>query len=188
MKNIVELPKRKIYKTPRLLLADAYTIGADLFQSDKAKEKSVYYIVYRKELFTINQDLYNEDDTRIAFVGLGRILEKLFYEPITHEEIDEAKEFLKTYRFTPDGFKEYYFPEHLWRRTVDEFNGRPPIKIMGMPEGSVVYPNEPVVQISNEVSGFGELAAWFESKLIQTFAPSERVSQDRHFFEFFKEK
>lgn len=184
----VVLPKRKIHKTPRLLLADAYTIGSDKFQSKEAKEKSTYYIVFRKELFTINEDLYNEKDNRIAFVGLGRILEKLFYKPITHEEIDEAKEFLKTYRYTPKGFKEYYFPEYLWRKIVDEFNGRPPIKIMAMPEGSIVYPNEPVVQITSEVEGFGELAAWFESKLLQVFASSERVTQDRHFFEFLKEK
>ena len=116
------------------------------------------------------------------------ILEKLFYEPITHEEIDEAKEFLKTYKYTPSGFKEYYFPEHLWREVVDKFNGRPPIKIDAMPEGSVVYPNEPVMQISSLVDGFGELAAWFESKLLQVFAFSERVTQDRHWFEFLKEK
>lgn len=188
MEKKVILPKRKIYKTPRLLLADAYTIGSDKFQSDKAKEKSTYYIVFRKELETINKHLYTKDDNRIVFVGLSRVLDKLFYEPITHEEIDEAKEFLKNYRATPEGLKEYFFPEHLWRRIVDEFNGRPPIKIMAMPEGSIVYPNEPVVQITNSVKGFGELAAWFESKLLQVFASSERVTQDRHFFEFLKKK
>jgi len=171
-----------------LLLADAYTIGSDLFQSKKAKEKSVYYVVFRKELFGINPHLYNKDDNRIVFVGLGRILEKLFYNPITHEEIDETKQFLKTFKVTLEGFKEYYFPEHLWRRVVDEFNGRPPIKIMAMPEGSIVYPNEPVIQISSEVEGFGELAAWFESKLLQVFASSERVTQDRHWLEFLKER
>lgn len=108
MKTVI-LPKKKIFKTPRLLLADAYTIGSDLIQSIKAKEKSVYYMVFRKELFTINQELYNENDNRIVFVGLGRVLEKLFFEPITHEEIDEAKEFLKTYRATPEGLKRILF-------------------------------------------------------------------------------
>jgi nicotinamide phosphoribosyltransferase len=188
MENNITLPKRKIYETPRLLLADAYTIGSDLFQSEEAKEKSVYYVVFRKELFSINPHLYNKDDNRIVFVGLGRILEKLFYKPITHQEIDETKEFLKTYKVTLEGLKEYYFPEYLWRRVVDEFNGRPPIKIMAMPEGSIVYPNEPVIQISSEVKGFGELAAWFESKILQVFASSERVTQDRHWFEFLKSK
>ncbi|MEY3501777.1 MAG: hypothetical protein RL308_3450 [Bacteroidota bacterium] len=188
MTREVVLPKKKIHKTPRLLLADAYTIGAELFQSEKAKQKSVYYVVFRKELLGINKDLYNENDNRIVFVGLGRILEKLFYEPITHQEIDEAKEFLKTYRVSTKGLEEYYFPEHLWRRIVDEFNGRPPIKIEALPEGSIVYPNEPVVQITSMVDGFGELSAWFESKILQVFAPSERVTQDRHWFEYLKSR
>lgn len=177
----VTLPKRKIYKTPRILLGDAYTIGSDLFQSDKAKEKSTYYIAFRRPLHEIDPDLYEVGDDRIIFVGLQRILEKLFYEPVTHEEIDEAKRFLSTAKITTKGLAEYQFPEHLWRRVVDEFNGRPPIQVKAMPEGSVVYPNEPVVQVTSLVPGFGELAAWFEPKLLQLWASSERVTQDQHF-------
>jgi nicotinamide phosphoribosyltransferase len=184
MKEVV-LPKRKIFKTPRLLLADAYTVGSDKFQSAKAKEKSVYYITYRRILNHINPDVYNEGDNRIIFNGLGRILEELFYEPITHEEIDEAKRFLATFKVTMQGLAEYEFPEEMWRRVVDEFNGRPPIKIKAMPEGSVVYPNEPVIQVEsldekNRI--FGELGAWFESKLLQVWATSERVTQNEHWF------
>ena len=36
----VELPKRKVFDTPRLLQADAYTIGSDKFQSKEDKEDS----------------------------------------------------------------------------------------------------------------------------------------------------
>jgi nicotinamide phosphoribosyltransferase len=183
----ITLPKRRIYKTPRLLLADAYTIGADKFQSVKAKEKSTYYIVFRRNLVDINPELYVEGDNRIVFMGLSRILEKLFYEPITHSEIDESLRFLKNFKVTTKGLSEYQMPENIWRKVVDEFNGRPPINIKALPEGSVVYPNEPCVQISaggGELSDeeFGELAAWFESKLLQVWAASERVTQDRHWF------
>jgi nicotinamide phosphoribosyltransferase len=180
------LPKRRVHKTPRLLLADAYTIGSNLFQSKEAKEKSVYYITYRRELHKINPLLYNKGDNRIVFVGLQRIIDKLFYEPITHQEIDETKRFLKYAKVTTRGFKPYHFPEELWRRVVDEFNGRPPIEILAMPEGSVVYPNEPIIQITSLVDGFGELAAWFESKLLHCWAASERVTQSRHWFEKLK--
>ena len=181
------LPKRKHFVTPRILLADAYTAGSDKFQSEKAKEKSTYYVVFRKKLFSINPSLYTQGDDRIIFAGLSRILEKLFYDPITHAEIDEAKRFLASARATTTGLKSYYFPEHLWRRIVDEFNGRPPIEILAMPEGSVVYPNEPVIQITSLVDGFGELAAWFESKLLHVWAASERVTQDQHFFKYMLE-
>lgn len=185
MKTI--LPKRKVHFTPRLLRADAYTIGADKFQSDEAKEQSTYYVVFRKELQKINPDLYENGDNRMIFVGLQRILERLFYEPVTHEEIDLTKEYLKNFKFTTKGLAKYDFPEHLWRRIVDEFNGRPPISIKAFPEGSVVYPGEPVIQIKSLAKGFGELAAWFESKILHVWAPSERTTQNEHWMLYLKQ-
>jgi len=184
MEKEVILPKRKIHKTPRLLVADAYTVGSDKFQSLDAKQKSVYYITFRRELFNINDTLFNKGDNRMIFGGIQRILEKLFYEPITHEEIDISIEFLSTFKVTNKGLSKYECPEHLWRIIVDEFNGRPPIKITAMPEGSVVYPNEPVVIIEATDNKFGhligELGAWFESKLLQTWAISERITRNEH--------
>ena len=52
--NKVKLPSRKIQQTPRLLMADAYTICSEEFQSEGAKQKSTYYITYRKDLHTVN--------------------------------------------------------------------------------------------------------------------------------------
>lgn len=181
-----KLPPRKIFKTPRLLLADAYTVGADLFQSEKAKEKSVYYVTFRRKLHDINPDLYTKGDNRIVFAGLSRIVEKLFFDPITHDEINETLDFLKDFKATAKGPKRYQFNEEMWRRVVDEYNGRPPIVIEAFPEGSVVYPNEPIIQITSE-EGFGELAAWFESKLLHVWAASERVTQNQHWFLWLRE-
>ena len=182
----VKLPGRKIHKTPRLLIADSYTISSDLFASEKAKEKSVYYITFRRILEKINPALYSKGDNRIVFTGLSRILDYLFYEPITHQEIDETKRFLADKKVTNQGLKEMYFPEHLWRKIVDEYNGRPPIKIKALKEGSVVYPNEPVVVIENIPEGFGEIAAWFESTLLKIWSSSEMVTQLAHWFEYCK--
>lgn len=177
---MISLPPRRVHRTPRPLLADAYTIGSQTFQSPEAKEWSSYYVTYRRRLHEINPDLYAKGDNRIVFMGLQRILEKLFYEPITHDEISEAKEFLQTFKVTTKGLAPYDFPENLWRLVVDEFGGRPPIRVMGMPEGSVVYPNEPVVVVQNTVKHFGEFAAWFESKILQVWGPTERVTQSQH--------
>ena len=184
----VVLPARRIHKTPRLLQGDAYTIGSNKFESPEAKEKSVYYITFRKNLHTINPHIYSKEDNRIIFIGLQRILERLFYEPVTHAEIDEAKRFLAHAKVTTQGFKEYEFPEEIWRRVVDEFNGRPPIKVRAVREGSVIYPNEPASEIISDVKGLGVLGAWFESKLLQTWATTERVTQDEHFFLRIKER
>lgn len=184
----VVLPKRKVYKTPRLLLGDAYTIGSNKFESLEAKEKSVYYVTFRKNLVTINPHIYSKEDNRIIFIGLQRILEKLFYEPITHAEIDETIRFLAHAKVTMEGFKEYEFPEEIWRRVVDEFGGRPPIKIRAVREGSVIYPNEPAIEIISDIDGLGVLGAWFESKILQTWSTTERVTQDEHFLLRIKER
>lgn len=184
--KVVKLPKRKIHKTPRLLMADSYTISSDLFASEDAKEKSVYYITFRRILEKVNPHLYNKGDNRIVFTGLSRILDYLFYEPITHKEIDETKRFLSDKKVTTKGLKEMYFPEHLWRKIVDEYNGRPPIKIKALKEGSVAYPNEPVVVIENIPEGFGEIAAWFESTLLKIWSSTEMVTQLAHWFEYCK--
>jgi nicotinamide phosphoribosyltransferase len=185
--KVVTLPARRVHFTPRLLRADAYTIGADKFQSPQAKEKSVYYCVFRRELYKINPDLYVPGDNRIIFAGLQRIIERLFYKPITHEEIDHTLLYLATFKVTTAGLARYDFPEALWRRVVDEFNGRPPIEIKAMPEGSVVYPGEPVIQVKSLVKGFGELAAWFESKILHVWAVSERITQNEHWLKKLKE-
>lgn len=180
------LPKRRVHKTPRLLLADAYTIGSNDFESEDAKEKSTYYLTFRRKMSKVNPAVYENGNDKMIFVGLQRILEKLFYDPITHEEIDQTIKFLEHAKVTTKGMVKFDFPENLWRYVVNEFNGRPPIKIVAMPEGSVVYPNEPIVQITSEVEGFGIMAAWFESKLLQVWASSERVTQNEHWFAYLK--
>lgn len=186
----VKLPPRRIHRVPRLLLADAYTIGGNVFQSERAKEKSTYYVTYRRELHKINEDLYTKGDNRIVFYGLGRIIERLFYDPVTHQEIDEALAFLSNAKVTSNGLTRYDCPEELWRLVVDKYNGRPPISIMAMPEGAVVYPNEPVMQVTSTAlkdEKMGELAAWFESKLLQVWSTSERATQDRHWLNYLVE-
>lgn len=169
-------------------MADAYTIGSEKFESPEAMEKSVYYITFRKRLHTINPVIYRKGDDRIVMAGLQRILDYLFYEPMTHDEIDESKEFLKHGKVTTKGFTNYPFPEKIWRRVVNEFNGRPPLIIEALPEGSVYYPNEPVVQITCPIEGMGFLAAWCESKLLQIWATTEMLTQDEHVLNRLKEK
>lgn len=188
MNKEVILPNRKVHETPRLLLGDAYTIGSNDFESEEAKEKSAYYITFRRLLNSINPTIYKKGDDRIVFIGLQRILDKLFYKPITHVEIDETIRFLAHAKATTEGFAEYEFPEHIWRRVVDEFNGRPPISIRAVREGSVVYPNEPAVEVISAVKGMGVLGAWFESKLLQVWGSTERVTQGEHVLLRLKEK
>jgi nicotinamide phosphoribosyltransferase len=186
LERSVKRPKRKIHSTPRLLMGDAYTIGSNDFESPEAQAKSIYYITFRKLLPSINPKLYKGSDTRIVFAGLSRIVDYLFYEPVTHEEIDETIRYVEHLKVTTTGLKNYTFPEEIWRRVVDEFNGRPPILIKAVREGSVIYPNEPAVIIESLVDGMGVLAAWFESKLLQVWASTEMLTQLEHWLLYCK--
>jgi nicotinamide phosphoribosyltransferase len=185
----VELPRRRIHKTPRLLIADAYTIGSNEFESYEAKKKSVYYITLRRMLYKADPTLYREDDSRFILSGLSRLLEYLFYDPVTQEEIENTAEFLAHAKFTLNGFQDYTFPREIWERVVKDFNGRPPIQIKALPEGCVFYPNEPVIEISSDVPDLdlGILAAWFESTTLMTWSDTEFLTQNENAVLRFKE-
>ncbi len=187
--NTVKLPKRVNHKTPMPLIADAYTVGSETFASKEAKRKSIYYITFRRILEKINPDVYAKGDNRIIFHGLSRILDYLFYDGVTKEEVEESVEFLSMGQVTSKGLMRYNFPKHLWDKIVSGYNGRPPLRIKALKEGSVCYPNEPVMTIENVDDAFsegemGEIAAWFESTLLKVWASSELVTQLVHWKEY----
>lgn len=178
----------KVHITPLPMKCDAYTIGGNLFQSEKAKEKSGYYGVFRKALSKIDPFLYDEGDERMIFIGIQRILHRLFYKPLEQWEISETVSALQYARATPTGLRPYWFPKELWQICIDKYNGRIPIIIKAMPEGSVVYRNEPTFKVHSLVEDFGEFAAMFESKLLQVWASSERITQDMHMYDKIRKK
>ena len=166
---------------PRLLVADAYTIGTGPHASNDAKYSSVYQITPRRGY---NGFLPKEflADGRIIFTGLRRILRDLLHKPITMEEIEESSHFLAT---AHAGGTKYRFDRELWVRVVNERNGIVPIKIEAMLEGTTSFGQEPVVQITSE-EGFGELAGYFESKLLHFWGSSERATALKWAFEYLR--
>lgn len=174
------LPAHRYHKTPRPLWADAYTINGFTLESKEATDNSVYYGTYRKFPLKHEPSIYEEGDNRILFAGLQSLCDMLFYEPITHQEIDESLAFLKGRKATATGFRDFEFPEALWRRVVDECGGYLPLKVEGIPEGGVTYPGEPCVRVTSTKVGFGPLVPWFESTLLHVWAASERLTAARH--------
>lgn len=180
------LPGRRYHKTPRPLWGDAYTINGHCFESEQATERSIYYGTFRKHPGDVRDEVIyrgRQKDKRILFAGLQAICDQLFYDPITHQEIDESIAFLRGRKATALGFSDFEFPEELWRRVVNECGGYLPLLVEAMPEGSVVYPGEPFVRVSPTKDGFGPLVAWFESTLLQVWAPSERLTAARTFLD-----
>lgn len=177
------LPARKYHKTPRPLMSDAYTINGYVFESPEATEASEYYLTFRKFPKAFEPH-YTGNDNRIVFAGLQPLLDILFYDPITYEEIDETLRALKGRKATGVGFEDFEFPEAMWRQVVDECGGYLPLEIEALPEGSVAYPGEPVLRVRATKPGFGPLVPWFESTLLHVWAPTERLTAARHFYKW----
>lgn len=100
-------------------------------------------------------------NTKIFYVGLQMYLKRM--KPITHRMIDEAKVFFANHIV---GGGEM-FPEADWRRVVDEFGGYPPLKIRGLPEGTVIDSRNALVTIECDVPGLAWLAAYFETTILR---------------------
>lgn len=169
---------------PRMLRCDAYTLSSSSrFESEEAQQYSEYYLTFRK-FFNVT-DQYDE---RIVFAGLQHILHQLLDEPVTHEEIDLTVKFLKNRKVVAAGTTTNFdFDEQMWRTIVNDFDGRIPLFIEAMPEGSVVYPNEPVIRIRSTVEGMGPLAAWFESKILHCWAATARLTAARQWLSYNEE-
>lgn len=178
------LPVRRHHSVPRPLWSDAYTINGYKLESAEATENSVYYGTYRKFPLKAEPAVYKKNDLRIMFAGLQSLCDMMFYEPYTHKEIDDSIAFLKGRKATATGFRDWEFPEALWRKVVDECDGYLPLKIEGIPEGGVVYPGEPCIRVSATKPGFGPLVPWFESTLLHVWAASERLTAARHFLKW----
>lgn len=169
--------------TPRMLVTDGYTIANEGYISQDAKDFSAYQITFRRAQAPWMAELgVKSEDSKYIFMGVQDIINEFLYNPVTKEEIDEAAKFLEVANYG----KPFKWDRGPWDRVVKERNGIIPIKIEALPEGSVVFPGEPVIQISSE-KGYGELAAWFETKLLQVWAASERASLLRHWLNYNKE-
>lgn len=176
-------------EVPLLLTADAYTVGSGIHVSDEAKEFSAYQVIARKrpewmdEQFKGAEWLMGKLESRFVSYGIGFPIYDLLSKPLTHGKIDDSLEFLTTYHM---GGKKFEIDEKVWRRVVDECNGIPPILIRGLQDGEVFFLGEPIAQVSSLKEGFGELAGYFESKLLQAWMPIEHTSMMRHWLDYNK--
>lgn len=109
---------------PRLVVADAYTIGTGPHASNDAKYKSVYQITPRRGFAKYLPKEFQADE-RIVFAGLRRILRDLLHKPVTLGEVEEATRFLAT---AHAGGTKYRFDRDLWLRVVNERNGITPAR------------------------------------------------------------
>lgn len=94
--------------------------------------------------------------------GIRNALEGIFGAPITQAEVDFAAEFYRTRASVP------HFNEAMWRTVVNDHDGRLPLDVDCVQDGTAILKGDPVLR----VSGPGELAAHIEPALHRIFYQS----------------
>ena len=103
------------------------------------------------------------DYDRTVFFGLQAILKEYLARPVTHADVDEARDF-----FAAHGEP---FNETGWRHIVDAHGGRLPIRIRAVAEGSVVPTHQALVTIESTDPQAFWLPSYLETLLLRVWYP-----------------
>lgn len=165
-----------------ILAVDAYTGSSDDFASKECRERSIYNFSNRYSPVKAFPALAK--DSRMVFFGLTRAL-KFLSQRITTDNVREAKAFYARANSFGGGLP---FNEDMWNEVV-RMGGYLPLEISAIPEGTIFFPNETPLQVHNTISGFGELAAHIEARLVGTISVGTAcATMCRHWLERMKDE
>ncbi|MCG7532322.1 nicotinate phosphoribosyltransferase [Psychrobium sp. MM17-31] len=94
-----------------------------------------------------------------VFFGLQMFIKEYLSKPITHDDVDEAKDII-----TAHGLP---FNEAGWRHIVDAHQGFLPIEIQAIPEGTVIPVLNAMVQVTNTDPQCAWLTSYVETALLR---------------------
>lgn len=100
---------------------------------------------------------------RTLFFGLQAILKEYLARPVSHLDVDEARDF-----FAGHGEP---FNAAGWRRIVDVHGGRLPLRIRAVPEGSVVPTHHALVTIESTDPQAAWVPSYLETMLLRLWYP-----------------
>ena len=100
---------------------------------------------------------------RTVFFGLQAILKQYLSKPITHAEVDAARDL-----FSAHGLP---FNEEGWRYIVDQHHGLMPIRIRAVPEGTVVPVHNALMTIESTDPQAFWVPSYLETMLLRVWYP-----------------
>jgi nicotinamide phosphoribosyltransferase len=100
---------------------------------------------------------------RSLFFGLQAILKQEFGHPVTRRDIDEAREVLRDHGVP--------FNAHGWNLLLHRHEGRLPIEIRAVAEGSVVPAHQALMTVVNTDPDFPWLTSYVETALLRVWYP-----------------
>lgn len=132
--------------------------------------KTSHYLQY--PINTINEYAYiaarnNKGDIksdRILFFGLSYIIQKYLSTKITKDDVNYAESII-----TKHGL---LFNKKGWMKVVDNYDGLIPIKILSVPEGSLIPFRMPLVTVESTDEELFWLATYVETILLRVWYPS----------------
>ena len=107
----------------------------------------------------------------IVFFGLQMLLKELTV-PITKGMIKEAKTYFELHMAT--------FDEDRWYHIVNEHDGRLPLTIWAVPEGTVCKAGDPLIVVENTDPKCFWLTNYVETLLVQVWAPTTVATNSYH--------
>lgn len=162
---------------PLPVKGDAYTVASQRIVSPEASMKSVYNFTNRKSPVDALPKGVAKDG-RMCLYGLTDFIQRELSNPVTSLDVGISELFMRT--AGSDG-KALDFDIGMWNQIVDEYDGRLPIRIDALPEGSTFWMNEPVIQVTSLSEGFGEIVALVEGMLVGYVAnATARLTLTRH--------
>lgn len=115
--------------------------------------------------------LYNRSRGMI-FYGFNEICVDILNTKIEVDMVEEAQELARQMNLK--------FPFDMWYDVATKFDGRIPLRIQALPEGTWTPTGTPFAQISNTEDGFGELVSWWEGVMMHSYFPSGCATEAFH--------
>ncbi|KAA0707771.1 Nicotinamide phosphoribosyltransferase [Triplophysa tibetana] len=112
----------------------------------------------------------------VVFFGLQYLLKKyLAGQVVTEEKIQEAKIFYQMH------FRQKVFDEEGWRKVLEKYDGRLPIRIKAVPEGKIIPRGNVLFTVENTDPDFFWLTNFIETMLVQMWYPITVATISREF-------
>lgn len=162
----------KTFPSNFALEVDAYQASHSFTIPTGMQDFQCSQAVFRKPLDSIPNTIagitLTRPDHRIVSAGLQAFVKLELERKFTMEDFEEASDLYSDFHahFEPPYSKPYLWPRGIFKRVVDEFDGRLPIVVTGLADGTAHYVGEPCVQVWTNVEGMGELVGWVESSML----------------------
>ena len=140
---------------------------------DTDSYKASHFLQYPPNTTLVHSYLESRGSERnyseTVFFGLQYLLKRYFTRPFTKEDVLEANEVITAHGepFNLAG----------WMRLIEKHQGRLPLRIRAVAEGSVVPTRNALMTVENTDEEFFWLTGWFESQLMRLWYPITVATQ-----------